>query len=129
MLTLINSREDLDNAPDDVRAAFIERLGAGIYSWEWQDGAWELVANTQTIESFGLTLDDFPDAPKPDKPESNPDEDAKQQAIDEARNNRAQAYRNEADPVFFKAQRGEASLEEWQAIVESIRERFPYPEG
>jgi hypothetical protein len=41
---------------------------------------------------------------------------------------RAAAYRNEADPIFFKAQRGEAMMEEWEAKVEEIRARFPYPE-
>ena len=41
--------------------------------------------------------------------------------------NRKAAYQVEADPLFFKAQRGEATLEEWQAKVDEIRERFPYP--
>ncbi len=39
------------------------------------------------------------------------------------------AYRDEADPLFFKAQRGEATLEEWQAKVAEIKARFPYPAG
>lgn len=33
----------------------------------------------------------------------------------------------EADPLFFKAQRGEATLEEWLAVVADIQARFPYP--
>ena len=125
---IINSREDLENAPDYVRAAFIQKLSAGINRWEWQDGDWALTQDTATIERFGFTLADFPDAPVPEKPENNPEEQAKQQTIDEARNNRAYAYRHEADPVFFKAQRGEASVEEWQAKVDEIRDRFPYHE-
>lgn len=40
---------------------------------------------------------------------------------------RAAAYREEADPLFFKAQRGEATLEEWQAKVAEIKARLPYP--
>jgi len=40
---------------------------------------------------------------------------------------RANAYREEADPLFFKAQREEATMEEWSAKVQEIRERFPYP--
>jgi len=39
--------------------------------------------------------------------------------------NRAAAYREESDPVFFKYQRGEASKEEWLKKVQEIRERFP----
>jgi hypothetical protein len=48
---------------------------------------------------------------------------------EEAQRNRAAAYATEADPMFFKAQRGEATVEEWEAKVEEIRERFPYPEA
>ena len=42
---------------------------------------------------------------------------------------RAAAYAKEADPLFFKAQRGEATMDEWQAKVAEIKVRFPYPEG
>ena len=35
------------------------------------------------------------------------------------------AYREEADPLFFKAQRGEATMEDWQAKVAEIKARFP----
>lgn len=40
---------------------------------------------------------------------------------------RAEAYSKEADPLFFKTQRGEATVEEWQAKVAEIKARFPYP--
>lgn len=43
--------------------------------------------------------------------------------------NRAAAYRVEADPLFFKAQRGEATTDEWTAKVAEIKARFPYPGG
>ena len=59
-----------------------------------------------------------------DKPESQ----VVMEAMTEARNNRAAAYAEEADPIFFKAQRGEAELSEWEAKVQEIRDRFPYPE-
>jgi hypothetical protein len=39
--------------------------------------------------------------------------------------NRRAAYIAEADPLFFKAQRGEATMEEWQAKVTEIKARFP----
>ena len=38
---------------------------------------------------------------------------------------RLDAYVAEADPIFFKAQRGEATLEEWQSKIAEIRARFP----
>ena len=40
---------------------------------------------------------------------------------------RSAAYQREADPLFFKYQRGEATKEEWEAKVEEIRARYPYP--
>lgn len=40
---------------------------------------------------------------------------------------RAAAYQTEADPLFFKAQRGEAEMGDWLAVVEAIKSRFPYP--
>jgi hypothetical protein len=39
---------------------------------------------------------------------------------------RAEAYRNESDPLFFKAQRSEATMEEWLAKVEEIKLRYSY---
>ena len=47
----------------------------------------------------------------------------------EAEDFRAAAYRSEADPLFFKAQRGEATTDEWTAKVAEIKARFPYPGG
>ena len=53
---------------------------------------------------------------------------AQEQALATAQRNRAAAYTTEADPLFFKAQRGEATIEEWQAKVAEIRSRYPYPQ-
>ena len=39
---------------------------------------------------------------------------------------RRKAYIEEADTLFFKAQRGEATLEEWQEKIEEIKLRYPY---
>lgn len=45
----------------------------------------------------------------------------------EACQSRAAAFTAEADPLFFKAQRGEGTMDEWQAAVDAIRARYPYP--
>lgn len=44
-----------------------------------------------------------------------------------AANKRARsiAYQKESDPLFFKAQRGEVTMEEWLAKVEEIKARYP----
>jgi hypothetical protein len=40
---------------------------------------------------------------------------------------RKAAYQQEADPLFFMSQRGEATTEEWQAKIAEIKARYPYP--
>ena len=40
---------------------------------------------------------------------------------------RRAAYTNESDPLFFMAQRGEATMAEWEAKVAEIKTRYPYP--
>jgi hypothetical protein len=61
---------------------------------------------------------------------ADPDEIAQRIADQTAmiRDQRATAYREEADPIFFKAQRNEAEMSEWEAKVQEIKDRFPYPE-
>lgn len=53
---------------------------------------------------------------------------AQEHPFKEAQANRALAYKEESDALFFKAQRGEIPLAEWEAKVAEIRARFPYPE-
>ena len=55
-------------------------------------------------------------------------EKQKQEALETAERNRAAAYAQEADPLFFKYQRGEATEQEWLDKIEEIRARYPYPE-
>jgi len=70
------------------------------------------------------------DTPRPSKEEleSHWDEVQKQTKTERARNNRAIAYRAEADPIFLKWQRGEATEQEWLDKIEEIKERYPKPE-
>ena len=49
-------------------------------------------------------------------------------SVEQQQTARATAYRNEADPLFFKAQRGETTEQEWLDKIEEIRARYPYPE-
>jgi ABC-type Fe3+-hydroxamate transport system substrate-binding protein len=43
----------------------------------------------------------------------------------QADRSRKNAYQIESDPLFFKTQRGEATIEEWQAKIEEIKQRYP----
>ena len=59
-------------------------------------------------------------------------QDAYDQAIaivtlNNSKQNRADAYRTEADPLFFQYQAGEVTKEEWLTKREEIRARYPYP--
>lgn len=51
---------------------------------------------------------------------------SQEQARKRAENERSKAYLSEADPLFFKAQRGEATQSDWLAKIDEIRQRFPY---
>ena len=53
---------------------------------------------------------------------------AKEQAIEQVRRKRAAAYAAESDPIFFKAQRGEATMDDWRTAVASIQLSIPYPD-
>jgi hypothetical protein len=50
-----------------------------------------------------------------------------QHTLEQQQAARAEAYRTEADPLYFKAQRGEATMDEWLALVAEIKTRYPYP--
>lgn len=78
-----------------------------------------------------------PDGPVPFTPEEEAQWDAQEAAWAaaakdrhnaEMQTQRAAAYVAEADPLFFKAQRGEATMQQWQDKVAEIKARFPYQE-
>ena len=71
---IINTKADLDAAPQEVQDVFMAKIAAGLYNWQWIDGQWVLVGETAILGPFGFTVADFPDAPKPEKPDYNPDE-------------------------------------------------------
>nr|DAK58470.1 MAG TPA: hypothetical protein [Caudoviricetes sp.] len=52
---------------------------------------------------------------------------ALQKSVEEIEALRQEAYRKEADPLFFKAQRGRATMEEWRAKIAEIKKRYPSP--
>jgi hypothetical protein len=77
------------------------------------------------------TLIWYSDTPKPSQAELDaawPQVQYQQQraAIETQRRN---AYTQEADPLFFSYQRGEATEQDWLSVVQSIKERYPYPEA
>ena len=53
----------------------------------------------------------------------------KEDELQQVENNRRNAYRNEADPLYLKWQRNEATEQEWLDKIQEIKERFPKPES
>jgi chlorite dismutase len=77
-------------------------------------------------ESYdGLIWNSNSKKPTKDELDSFWDEIQKEQSNISVNRKRIDAYRNESDPLFFKAQRGEATMQEWQAKVAEIKARFP----
>ena len=105
---IINNRKDLDAAPADTRERFIAGLAASINKWNWENGDWVIRQNTTDIECFEFTLDDFPDAPTPEKPNYNPDQ------------REAQAERERLDAVTVNRAQGKAVLAD-QGYLSTIR--------
>ena len=83
---------------------------------------------TQSIPPHSIVEWDGPDPqPTESELESAYTSAIAEMALEQSKQNRAVAYRNESDPLFFKYQRGEVTKEEWEAKVEEIRTRYPYP--
>jgi len=51
----------------------------------------------------------------------------KADALESAQASRQAAYQLEADPLFFKYQRGSATEQEWLDMIAEIKLRYPYP--
>ena len=104
------------NGPD---AQFLADNGClGVTVWKPYDHATEkLVAVAPYIEDgqvFTITVEA--------KTQEEIDADvAAQEAAKKAA--RAEAYRTESDPLYFKAQRGEATMQEWLDKVAEIKSR------
>ena len=52
-----------------------------------------------------------------------------EETLEEIAQLRRATYQEEADPIFFRWQRGEATEEEWLAKVDEIKARYPKPVG
>jgi hypothetical protein len=75
------------------------------------------------IYDAALAMGPAPAHPPPPPPAPTPEE-----LLAQAQANRQSAFQREADPLFFKVQRGEAPEQEWLDKVAEIRARYPYPE-
>jgi len=116
---IINTRKDLDAAPDHIREQFMQRLAGTINKYEWDGSDWVLVQDDSSIVKFDFTVADFPEPPVPEKPDYNPDQRALEQQANEARTQR-DALLAESDwtQVLDAPVDGEA----WAAYRQALRD-------
>ena len=124
---IINTKADYEAASEQEQQRFRASIAAGVHKWKWNGAEWELKTDYSQAEAFGLSKKSLPDI-KPEKPDYNPDERARDAAIAEATEARSRAYQAESDPLFFKAQRGEVTEQAWLDAVSAIKKRYPKPE-
>ena len=92
-----------------------------ILSTNFADKEWNLIG----VNYKGL--DWFDSAPKPTQAELDALWESTQKTVanQQADQKRHEAYVAEADPLFFKAQRGEGTMADWEAKVAEIKTRYP----
>ena len=98
---------------------------AAVLSSNYVGSEWTLNGDTYD----GLTW--LSDTPKPTQAELDaawPQVQYEQQRA-EIETQRRNAYTQEADPLFFSYQRGEATEQEWLDKVAEIKTKYPYPEA
>ena len=122
---IINTRADLDAAPESVRDQFMDRLAASINKYEWDGSAWVLTQDTSTIDRFGFTVADFPSAPVPEKPSYNPDERERDQQAQEVR---AQRDALLADSDWTQVADAPADAQAWADYRQELRD-LPAQDG
>lgn len=113
-----------DSTPEEV---IKEKPG---FARIFNNGAWEYIADnrgtiywlTDGTEEELKELGELPAGALLEKPLIKPTIEQIDAAVTAAR---AAAYIAESDPLFFKAQRGEATNEEWLAKIAEIKARFP----
>jgi hypothetical protein len=98
---------------------------AAVLRANYPDALWTLDGE----DYDGLTW--LSDSPKPTQAELDAAwpqvQDQQQRAAIETQ--RRNAYTQEADPLFFSYQRGEATEQEWLDKVAEIKTQYPYPEA
>jgi hypothetical protein len=98
---------------------------AAVLIVNYPDDEWTLTGNDYA------NLEWRSDSPKPSQADLDaawPTVQYNQQRA-EIENQRKAAYQQEADPLFFSYQRGEATEQQWLDVVQSIKDRYPYPEA
>ena len=98
---------------------------AAVLTANYPGAQWSLTGNDYATL---IWHDDTPKPSQADLDDAWPTVQYNQQRA-EVENQRKAAYQQEADPLFFSYQRGEATEQEWLDAVQSVKDRYPYPEA
>ena len=121
MAYIINGRGDLDAAPKDVRDRFLSRLASTINKYTWDGSDWNLTQDESSIQRFGFTADDFPNAPVPEKPNYDPDERELKQRSAQIRQERDDLLVMRVDPIVSNPLRYEDLTETEKQEIRDYR--------
>src|SRR6056297_3795101 len=123
---IINTRKDLDAAPDAIREQFMARLAGSINRWEW-DGEWKLVQDDSSVVKFEFTVADFPEPPVPEKPDYNPDQKALDAKADEIRSERDKLLAATDWTQVADAPVDQAAYAEYRQALRDVPEQAGFP--
>jgi len=126
---IINNRTDLDNAPQEQRDRFLQRLAAGTKRWQWDGAEWQLHTMTRQLDRFELTLDDLPDVPDPPKPDYDPDERAREQLAAEIREERNRLLRETDYAVIADSPHDTTEMREYRQALRDVPQQAGFPDS
>ena len=124
---IINTRKDLDAAPDHEREKFMSRLAASINKYVWDGDDWVLEKDESTISKYDFTVADFPDAPVPEKPDYNPDQKALDAEADEVRSERDKLLAATDWTQVADAPVDQAAYAEYRQALRDVPEQVGFP--
>ena len=127
MTMIINTRADLDSAPEEVREQFLSRLSSTINKYVWDGTDWVLEQDESSITRFEFTVADFPDAPVPEKPDYNPDQKALDAEADEVRSERDKLLAATDWTQVADAPVDQAAYAEYRQALRDVPEQAGFP--
>ena len=104
-----------------MRDRFLSRLASTINKYKWDGSDWNLTQDESSIQRFGFTADDFPNAPIPEKPNYDPDERELEQRAAQIRQERNDLLIAQVDPIVSNPLRFEDLTETEKQEIRDYR--------
>jgi len=124
---IINSRKDLDSAPEQKREEFLKKLAASVKRWKWDGLQWQLQSFTAQLDRIGVTADELPDVPDPPKPDYDPDERELEQLAAEIREERNRLLRETDYAVIADSPHDTTEMREYRQALRDVPQQETFP--